>query len=434
VRQFDLLNVDSDSKAPAEESLELYLERMQIQLALVPSGLEKKKDHVISCHLCRKYSIMFQPGHENAEFNHFQRIKTHWMEQMQEAFQKERDKKLAILESEKQKTLKKKAEIEKAVQEAIERKLRELAQIKLKQESNEEKAEAAPELTVKERMRLWGSIEKEDKLRDQIRKSGDVKAEDLCPQILKRLEPIERQLKDRFFELKAKQIQDEMVNEVKEKMKASNQCSSALELNAVYPVFQGLKETKSSTTNAISESTKFAVCGTPNCKGAFCLLCEIPLLQAEFKDHECRSNEVSLLHSEVIKVLARALVRTCPCCSTSGIKDLACTQITCGNCGTKWCYVCQKPEAIWIEAGVNNERIFHRCPRFLESRYQDIVEEQRGYRTKLGAQKALDRFHLEEQRNAIEAFKKTQDPALWEKMIETYFPKGIIDELDNKQS
>jgi hypothetical protein len=184
-----------------------------------------------------------------------------------------------------------------------------------------------------------------------------------------------------------------------------------------------------------SESTKFVFCEMKTCEGGFCLICEVPLMRKDLAAHECISGGVSKLYAQVLEVLARASSRKCPHCGESGIKDLECTHVQCQKCDRKWCYVCQKPDYLWDA----NHNIWgwkgeesSRCPKYLELKYGD--KNPNGHVVIGDPAKALEMFHIELQQQAIEELKNTQDPSLWKKMTETYFPNGIFQEQDRKQS
>jgi hypothetical protein len=433
IRQFDILNgvsvADYIANPSGEEPLELFHERMQIQLALATSGEEKKeKDHVVTCHLCGKYTIMYQPGMDNPEFRRFENVRNYWFQQMEEAMIKKREKDLVKLEADKQRIAKERASYQRTIDLNMDRKITELAKARIQAESSESNSEQSLGLSIKERMKTWGTKEKEEKIKAQIRESGEVRPEVVCGHVVRKLEQFDQKHPGDFFNDEEKRIHNDFISTVQGNLKASKKCSTSAELNAVFPVFQGLDPSSGSAAGP-SETTKFAVCETKSCEGAFCLICEIPLRKTDLGNHECAANAVSALYSEVLRVLASASTRTCPHCSSIGMKDLACTHITCTKCAKRWCYVCLKPDSKWPER--HNEWTLdttdpERCPQYLEYKYGDTLGD--GNRMMRGEPgKALAKFHADLQRIAIEDFKKSQDPALWDKMLAAYFPKGIFD-------
>lgn len=74
------------------------------------------------------------------------------------------------------------------------------------------------------------------------------------------------------------------------------------------------------------------------------------------------------------KALEKGTKRYCPECKVGGIKDDACTHMTCDNCNTVWCYLCGKSEANCDKSDPNGNIFKHndnwdthprRCPMYL---------------------------------------------------------------------
>jgi hypothetical protein len=88
---------------------------------------------------------------------------------LEEGLKAERGAGLLRVNIERQKAEKQKEEIQKAINERVERKIGELAQQRLDWEGIEEKKEEVGDSSIKDRKKLWGSNEKIEKIKAQIR-------------------------------------------------------------------------------------------------------------------------------------------------------------------------------------------------------------------------------------------------------------------------
>jgi len=81
------------------------------------------------------------------------------------------------------------------------------------------------------------------------------------------------------------------------------------------------------------------------------------------------------LKNKIEAAIKEGLMTSCPRCHVSGIKDGACTHITCPKCSQVYCYICELPlEQLDCELG-NRSSIYHhntnwknnikRCPMYL---------------------------------------------------------------------
>lgn len=86
----------------------------------------------------------------------------------------------------------------------------------------------------------------------------------------------------------------------------------------------------------------FIVYRRQGCSTSECLLCHRVIDTAERQEHQCGVDPTQGLYTELLEILAQASVTKCPnkSCGFSGMKDLACTHITCTKCSTKFCYLC----------------------------------------------------------------------------------------------
>jgi hypothetical protein len=168
------------------------------------------------------------------------------------------------------------------------------------------------------------------------------------------------------------------------------------------------------------DTSQFFVCRGLFCDGAYCLICETFLKKPEMNLHMCIIDPVEKLYQKVLEVLATSASRTCPTCGTSGMKDLACTHITCDKCQQKFCYVCGVAEtALEGGFGVHNQWELNgppdakRCPMYLHFKWGNDGENPAA---------ALDSFHRELQTKAIEALKtEVNDESLWNDMVQKKF-------------
>jgi hypothetical protein len=176
----------------------------------------------------------------------------------------------------------------------------------------------------------------------------------------------------------------------------------------------------------IPATIQFFTCKSKSCKGAFCLKCQTNLKKDEIRDHSCYLDEIEVIYSKVVQILAEKACRKCPNCGKIGRKDLACTHITCDKCSQAFCYVCEKSlkslggvwgnHNNWALNGQNQNV----CPSQLHLFWPEI------YHDPNAPTIALERFHLKLQKEAIENYCKSLDPKKWNDMLERYFPKGIF--------
>eukprot|EP00475_Leptophrys_vorax_P029680 TRINITY_DN4380_c0_g1_i6.p1 TRINITY_DN4380_c0_g1~~TRINITY_DN4380_c0_g1_i6.p1 ORF type:complete len:780 (+),score=166.81 TRINITY_DN4380_c0_g1_i6:16-2355(+) len=174
------------------------------------------------------------------------------------------------------------------------------------------------------------------------------------------------------------------------------------------------------------ETSQYFVCRNLFCDGAYCLKCETFLKKSEMSTHYCSADPVDKLYERLLQTLAIGASRTCPSCGVSGMKDLACTHITCDKCKNKFCYVCGVAESK-LQGGFsahnqwdrNNPQDTEHCPMYLHYKWGSDGR---------NAAAALDSFHRELQIKAVETFKKeVNDDALWNQMVEKkYGDKPIV--------
>eukprot|EP00475_Leptophrys_vorax_P005343 TRINITY_DN13243_c0_g1_i4.p1 TRINITY_DN13243_c0_g1~~TRINITY_DN13243_c0_g1_i4.p1 ORF type:complete len:713 (+),score=153.36 TRINITY_DN13243_c0_g1_i4:756-2894(+) len=178
-----------------------------------------------------------------------------------------------------------------------------------------------------------------------------------------------------------------------------------------------------------AETTQYFVCRNILCEGAYCLGCESFLKKPELGTHHCSVDPVAKLYGRVLETLAAASSRSCPNCGSSGMKDLACTHITCDKCSQRFCYSCGISESK-LEGGfqahnqwtmdLSEDMKQKRCPLYLQAKWGFDGED---------AAAALDNFHRSLQIQAIENLKKeVNDETLWNQMVEErFFGKPIVE-------
>eukprot|EP00475_Leptophrys_vorax_P006356 TRINITY_DN13926_c0_g1_i1.p1 TRINITY_DN13926_c0_g1~~TRINITY_DN13926_c0_g1_i1.p1 ORF type:complete len:576 (-),score=161.14 TRINITY_DN13926_c0_g1_i1:113-1840(-) len=179
-------------------------------------------------------------------------------------------------------------------------------------------------------------------------------------------------------------------------------------------------------------SSQFFICKKKDCTGAFCLRCEKFLHKSEAAAHLCEIDPEYELYVDVLRILVENATRKCPHCGFIGRKDYACTHITCDKCSKRFCYVCcTKLEDLAGGFGPHNQWTLAtpqdsgRCPMYLQHKWGDRLTET-GERYDGDPALALDRFHASLQKKAIVAKKASVDQALWVRMVERRFPKGIF--------
>eukprot|EP00466_Bigelowiella_natans_P003082 jgi/Bigna1/86734/estExt_fgenesh1_pg.C_130100 len=173
-------------------------------------------------------------------------------------------------------------------------------------------------------------------------------------------------------------------------------------------------------------------CQLEACRTLTCLRCLKHVPPSQKMTHDCEGlMGVVTLYKDFLSILAKSSSQLCPKCGKPGLKDLACTHISC-NCGAKWCYMCGKD----FTGGFGNhnnwnnsnglKKIGH-CPQYLRAVYD---------KGKGSAETALRLFHMHKARMALDRFyismtaeKKRNFPV----MMERYFPEGILDKEDHKE-
>eukprot|EP00475_Leptophrys_vorax_P044267 TRINITY_DN8806_c0_g1_i1.p1 TRINITY_DN8806_c0_g1~~TRINITY_DN8806_c0_g1_i1.p1 ORF type:complete len:621 (+),score=176.81 TRINITY_DN8806_c0_g1_i1:151-1863(+) len=189
------------------------------------------------------------------------------------------------------------------------------------------------------------------------------------------------------------------------------------------------KDEKEAKSDGIG-TVQFFICKNEFCTGAFCMRCETFCDKTELKGHVCRIDHLEDLYNDVLFTLAEAGSRKCPQCGTVGLKDLACTHITCDKCGSRWCYHCQVLEknlaggfSAHNQWNLNTPEGSNRCPMYLQYKYGERAA---GERTDGDPAKSLEKYHRTLQEQAIEKLQARTDPKLWEEMIAKKFPNGGI--------
>ena len=142
----------------------------------------------------------------------------------------------------------------------------------------------------------------------------------------------------------------------------------------------------------LKESTaNFFYCKAPRCGKASCYVCKahiskpsenywedvLEYMQLEeekglFFHFKCF--EFKDLKKEFDEAFDKGTKNFCPSCGVGGMKNDACTHMTCPNCHTMWCYVCEKKESEVQKAHGKNDIYGHnenwitnrqRCPMYL---------------------------------------------------------------------
>lgn len=177
-------------------------------------------------------------------------------------------------------------------------------------------------------------------------------------------------------------------------------------------------------------TSMFFMCRDVMCDGAYCLHCQSLLRKENMGTHVCIKDEVDMLYHTLIDAMAANGSRKCPECGYGGKKDFACSHITCDMCSTKWCYVCGLKEDDVEGEGfsIHNDWTLDgpggRCPMYLQHKYGDrkIGDEMMDGDPEL----ALETFHRELQSQAVDQLKDKTEPGLWTKMIDKYYPEGVV--------
>ena len=126
-----------------------------------------------------------------------------------------------------------------------------------------------------------------------------------------------------------------------------------------------MKATKSRTahfanTLRFGEKTVLQISSIENndeCKKGSCCICykefkvpksEFALTEQEFEElhgekgmlSHNKCYEFKDMKQEWEEAIDKGTRRRCPQCDVGGVKDDACTHMTCDNCQTQWCYLC----------------------------------------------------------------------------------------------
>jgi hypothetical protein len=254
-----------------------------------------------------------------------------------------------------------------------------------------------------------------DDLRKKITESG------------KALKDLELE-KEKFVQKRIRNIQKDFLDDVrgKEVVKALGYTRASFDFESNSPdgKVNDLK-TKSNLTS------QFFVCKNAKCNGVFCLKCERFLEKMEMRKHICERDAKNELYQSILTILAENGSRKCPTCGYMGRKDLECTQIKCDKCSHSYCYVCGKSDSE-IDGGLRNHYNWHiftqesgnQCPLYLQYKYGSEL----GADDRMNGdpQIALNKFHEELQRRAIDLKKSKTDPTLWEELMIEKFPNGIF--------
>eukprot|EP00808_Paulinella_micropora_P031632 g391.t1 len=169
-------------------------------------------------------------------------------------------------------------------------------------------------------------------------------------------------------------------------------------------------------------TSHFFVCKGEKCGAAICLLCNTLVESSQKQEHACKSSRN--FWAELLEVLAVASTTKCPACGEGGMKDLACTHITC-KCGVRFCYVCGRdpPEGFsrhneWrvgpdpvlpgedAKSKATAEELKTRCPMYLPYKYGTSLSYQSGRYTGGDQKQCLALYHVERQKKAVDQWLK----------------------------
>ncbi len=184
---------------------------------------------------------------------------------------------------------------------------------------------------------------------------------------------------------------------------------------------------------SINSTSQFFICAQVSCEGALCVRCQARIKKSEVESHLCKEDVLQEIYSKLVDILAESSTIKCPGCGFVWRKDLACTHMNCDKCHLEFCYHCGKsksevggdfgPHNLWTLSTPESEG---KCPMYLHFKYGDISAS--ADRMDGDPQKALDRFHLQKQKSAVEKFSKSIDPELFDQVLKSKFPFGIWDE------
>jgi hypothetical protein len=140
-----------------------------------------------------------------------------------------------------------------------------------------------------------------------------------------------------------------------------------------------------------SSGANFVHCRGEKCKKCSCIICkkECPSFSDGFVTREDSLGNQAALEKHFMcaelkapKLMVEQAIEhgfkiPCPSCHVSGMKDNACTHMTCSNCSQVWCYFCGRKESdcnkedpagsIYSHNEDWQDNIGTRCPMFLSS-------------------------------------------------------------------
>jgi hypothetical protein len=119
-----------------------------------------------------------------------------------------------------------------------------------------------------------------------------------------------------------------------------------------------------------SSSASFFHCRTPTCRNVHCVTCKRDVVipdedeEPSFYEEELegydgvfyhfRCAELGELKAKFDNCIEAGMKSACPGCGHSGVKDDACTHMTCINCNTVWCYLCGGDDKYLDKSGPGN--------------------------------------------------------------------------------
>lgn len=228
-------------------------------------------------------------------------------------------------------------------------------------------------------------------------------------------------------------IQSEIkVEEVKAKESKEQPIDVSLAPPALNKRQISVERFKPETDPNIGLTSMFFECKLDGCGTTVCLRCNgVAKTLEERQYHKC-IDEIQELYEEVIELLAKGSVQSCPKCQECGMKDLNCTHITCHKCNTCWCYCCTmiRPSDGFGQHNTYTAECLdtdNKCPMYLPYKYGDNFDKGSGQWSG-DANQALIRFHIVKQQKLIKQFQeKLGSVELWEHLVEKKFPQGIWD-------
>ncbi|CAI2373116.1 unnamed protein product [Moneuplotes crassus] len=121
-------------------------------------------------------------------------------------------------------------------------------------------------------------------------------------------------------------------------------------------------------------------CGYENCKKISCIVCYKEYMFADDSSGDCESEShekcyrLKKIKKDWDQTTYEGSQRFCPDCKYGGIKDNACTHMSCPQCKSEWCYVCGKSSNICDKSDPEGSLYSHneewesndkRCPMYL---------------------------------------------------------------------